>query len=146
MSQLGPEQAELKTLESAFSDRWDALTFPCVIGDEPFKGERTKPWVRFSVLPGKGDRQDLGSSNPRHQYPGLIQVQCFIPQQWEKNPQWVAADLNQRVADIFNDQQFVTDTQGHIVCETTSYQRVPPESSWARYNVVTPYVRYEVLS
>ena len=143
---LGPEEAELKILETTFSEAWDDVAFPYVIGDDAFQGERTKPWVRFSVLPGKGLREDLGSSAPRYEYPGTLTVQCFIPQQWETAPQWVAADLCQRVRAIFEDQQFVTDTDGHIVCYETSYQRLPPESSWQRYNVVTPYVRYEVTS
>lgn len=143
---LGPEEAELKALESAFVDAWDEVTYPYVLGDNPFQGERTKPWVRLSIQPGKGDRQDLGGSSPRKQYPGNIIVQCFIPQHWTKGPQWVAADIKQRVAAIFDDVQMVTETDGHIVCDTTSYQRLPPESSWQRYNVVTPYTRYEVTS
>lgn len=143
---LTPAEAELKSLETAFILAWDAENYPVVFGDDAFKGERTKPWVRFSVLPGKADRADLGGSSTRHEYPGEIVVQCFIPQSEGVSPQWIAAKLNDAVLAIFQDAEFVTESNGHIICYATGYRRVPPEASWQRYNVITPYKRYEVGS
>jgi hypothetical protein len=143
---LGPEEAELKTLESAFELAWDAVSFPAVYGDNEFKGEKTKPWVRLSILPTEGQRADLGGNDsPRHEFKGVIVLQCFIPRSGDKSPQWVAALLTTSVRAIFQDKEFVTETGGHLICFNTSYRRVPLESSWARYNIRTPYRRDEVF-
>lgn len=142
---LTPEEAELNSLETAFSAAWDATNTPVVFGDDAFKGERTKPWVRFSVLPGEGTRADLGGTTTRYEFTGVITVQCFIPQSEPTSPQWLAAQYTQAVRDIFQDKQFVTVNNGHIICYATSYRRVPPEASWQRYNILTPFKRYEVM-
>ncbi len=147
---LGPEEAELKALQTAFTAVWDAIkaTYPFVLGDTPFKGEALKTWVRLAILPGKGDRQDLGSSSPRHVFPGTIVVQCYVSTQATKSPDWIAADLTQKVRPIYEDKQFVTDTNGHIVCDTTYHIRVSKlisdKTGWLRYDIITPYTRYEV--
>lgn len=143
---LTPSTAELKLLETTFREGWDATNYPVVFGDDPFKGEQTKPWVRFSVLPGKPDRQDLGSDNTRHAYPGLIVVQLFIPKNTSVSPAWLAASLTDVVAGLFRDKEFATETGGQIFTYTTGYRRVPPEAGWQRFNITTPYIRYEVAS
>jgi hypothetical protein len=145
MTLLGPEEAELKALECAFRDAWDAAEYPVVYGDNEFKGERTKSWVRLSVLAGTPDRVDLGNSAPMHEFVGVILVQCFIVRTGD-SPQWIAAKLTKLVREIFQDKNFVTETNGHIICFTTGCQRVAPEASWARFNIRTPYRRNEVFS
>jgi hypothetical protein len=145
MTLLGPEEAELKTIEGAFRAAWDATEYPAVYGDNEFKGERTKSWVRLSVLAGEANRADLGSSAPMHEFAGIVLVQCFIVRTGD-SPQWIAAKLTKLVREIFQDKSFVTETDGHVICFSTGCRRAPPEGSWARYNIQTPYRRNEVFS
>ncbi len=145
MSLLGPEEAELKTIEGAFRAVWDETTYPVVYGDNEFRGDKTKTWVRLSILAGAPDRVDCGNSAPMHEFVGVILVQCFIVKTGN-SPQWIAALLTKLVRDIYQDQTFVTETDGAIICFTTGCRRVAPEASWARYNISTNFRRNEVFA
>jgi hypothetical protein len=140
---LTPEEAELKTLESTFTAGWDATTYPVVLGDDPFKGPALASWVRFAVMHGTSDRRDLGTSVARFNHPGVITVQCFLSQQGTTSPHWLAAQLRAVVRELFQEKEFTTETGGQVLTYTTSIKRVPPEKSWQRYNITTPFLRIE---
>lgn len=142
---LTADKAALSAILTAWQAAWNAATYPYVVGDVEFQAPRQQAWVRLSVQNGEATRRDLGSTATRHEFPGVITVQCFIPRQPDLSPEWVAADISDAVREIYQDKEFETEAGGQLLTYTTAApRRLPPEAGWQRFNIQTPFQRFEV--
>lgn len=132
--------AEQQALKGAFLTGWAAnqSTYPAEYDGSP-KVTRTGAYVVFTVLPGRGERIELGSGG-QARFAGVVIVQIFIPEGGGVQLALTIADL---VVPILKEKQIATSSGGLITTYQTSVQRVGQEGSWIQYNAVTPYKREE---
>lgn len=147
---LAPFAAEEKAIQARFAALWNQGLYKVKWQGAHFDQPAGAKWVALVLLPGRGERVDLGSSgNPRFRYAGLVYVQCFCPESLASSGQpsarAQALDLADLVPPIFHELTLTTESGGRILFRATSVEDVGVDKAGLyQVNAVTPYVRDEL--
>lgn len=128
-----------KDTQKAIENRLQTMysTTPIKFEDVNFR-ETGSAYVALTILMGDGQRIALGDENPETRFPGVIMIQCFVPEGTSTLP---ALELADEIAAIFHESRFSLGNSGTIRCRTSSVEKQPTRDGWTQANVTTPFVR-----
>ncbi len=132
-------ETERQAIQGRFYTQWGNRT-QVAYDNERFDFPSQDAWVRLTILNGTGLRRNIGDNAQIYRYPGIIEVQIFIPIGEGTDEIRLHAD---EVVNIFRNARF-----SGIVCDTSSVTRVGPAQggSWFQVNVSTPFRRDEIVN
>lgn len=96
------------------------------------------PYVALFIRGGTGNQASIGASRNVHRWPGIIQVDIFVP---EDSGTKAAREIADTVSGIFLNESFASGTDGLIRCQTPSYQDFGVTNSYHRGVLTINYRR-----
>lgn len=135
---------ETTTLRNEFRTNWDGVTYPVAWPNAPFTipdPESTTGWVRWQIIPGTGQRQDLGGTHGV-EHVGLVIVQVFTKAHAGKKAN---DDLLDDADEIYFNFRS-TDGGFHIRTLDSYVNTIGVDGAWYQQNLVVPYVRESIRS
>lgn len=128
-----PERA---AIEGRFAANFTAL--PCKYENQRFTPPAQSAWVALTILNGEARRASIGTTTPLQRYPGIIQIDVYVP---ENTGTATARGHADTIASVFRDVTFTAGTTGKVVCGTPYATPLGVADGWYRIAVTVPFRR-----
>lgn len=134
-------QDERVAIEAQFANNWTGTTADRIKWEnQKFEQPKSGSWVALTIRNGEA-RQASVNSRPLNRYPGIIQIDVYVP---EESGTDTARSLADSAASIFRNVQFSYGSSGTITTRVPYLVTLGVTDGWHRVVVTVNYQRDKI--